>query len=78
MQRLLLLLPLFIALFLIHPLPGFCAGKVMSLIVSATLPPHVMAKSLSMMALSSANQLVQTQNVIRNNRSIRLVSIVVP
>jgi len=52
----------------------------MTLIVSATLPPHVMDNGNPGLTPLSNNavQLVQTQTVIRNNKSIVLTSIVVP
>jgi hypothetical protein len=52
----------------------------MSLVVSATLPEHAMANNNLSVTPFSNNpyQLVQTQIVIRNNKTISLTSIVVP
>jgi hypothetical protein len=72
------------ALTIVISLPAitaYCGGSgSMTLVVSATLPEHVMDNDISGAAPLSNNlvQLVQTQTVIRNNQSIRLVSIVVP
>ena len=63
----------------IQTVPAYC-GTSVSLIVSATLPEHVIANNnLSITPFSNnSNQLVQTQIVIKNNKSISLTSIVVP
>ena len=80
MLKLLILLVL-TTVFIMQSLPAYCAGtRVISLQVSATLPEHVMANSINGIPQFSDSpmQLVQTETVIRNNQSIRLVSIVVP
>jgi len=66
------------AVILIQTVPAYCGS--MSLEVSAIVPPHVMAYNSLNINPSSANpaQLVQTQTVIRNNKSVDLISIVVP
>lgn len=67
--------------FFLQIIPAYCqSGRTLTLLVSATLPEHVMmTNALEPNAFSNNPlQLVQTQTVIRNNKSIRLVSIVVP
>ena len=80
MYKCLILLALTIVLTL-PAITAYCGGlRSESLVVSATLPEHVMANDITAAAPISNNiiQLVQTQTVIRNNQSIRLVSIVAP
>jgi hypothetical protein len=51
----------------------------MSFQLSVTMPEHVIVNNTSVSPFSNnAYQLVQTQTVIRNNKTISLTSIVVP
>jgi hypothetical protein len=69
MQKLLFLSA--IAIFIIIQTgPAFCGvSRTETFQLSVTIPEHVMENN---------KQLVQTQTVIRDNKSIRLTSIVVP
>ena len=65
----------------IQTVPAYCGvSRTMTFQLSVTIPPHVIAnKALGLTAFSNnPNQLIQTQAVIRNNKSISLTSIVVP
>jgi hypothetical protein len=69
------------AIFLMQTIPAFCGvSKTMSFQISVTIPPHVIANGALGLSLISNHlyQIVQTQTIIRNNRSISLTSIVVP
>lgn len=79
MLKCLILLVLIVVFFTQTP-PAYCGSRSISLIVSATLPEHVMDIGTPGIApfLNNPNQLVQTEMVVRNNKSIRLTSIVVP
>ncbi|MBF0503465.1 MAG: hypothetical protein HQL14_00030 [Candidatus Omnitrophica bacterium] len=69
----------FIGLILIQTEPAFSAvTRTLTLLVSATLPEHIMTNSLNIAPISNTNQLIQTDTVIRNNKSVRLTTIVVP
>jgi len=71
-----------IAIFIIiQTEPVFCGvSKTATFRLSVTIPEHVMGNNnLSVSPLSNnSNQLVQTQTVVRDNKSISLTSIVVP
>ena len=80
MLKLLPLLVLTIVIFM-QVVPAYCGvSRTMSFQLSVTIPPHVIVNnSLNIIPFSNNHyQLVQTQTVIRNNKSIRLTSIVVP
>lgn len=80
MPKLLYLIALIIFLILQEE-PAFCgATRTMSFQISVTIPEHVMLNNDLNAAppASTPFQLVQTQTVIRNNRTISLTSIVVP
>ncbi len=73
----------------IQTVPAYCGGsKTMTFQISVTVPPHVIEtssfpttgqnRSNGALFSNNTNQLVQTQIVIRNNKSISLTSIVVP
>jgi len=78
MLKFLILLALTTVIF-IQTVPAYCGGS-RSLLVSATLPEHVMTNNNLERTSFSNNpyQLAQTQIVIRNNKTITLTSIVVP
>ncbi len=64
--------------FFLHAVPAYCgASRTMIFHLTATLPPHIMFNALSLLS-NNANQIVQTQIVLRNNKSVRLRTIVVP
>jgi hypothetical protein len=80
MQKLLILLAIVIFL-LIQSEPAFCgASRTTSFQISVTIPEHVIVNNNPVAASFSNNpyQLVQTQTVIRNNKTISLTSVVVP
>ncbi len=80
MLKFLILLVLTIVIFM-QTIPGLLRGsRTITLTVSATIPEHVMVNNNpgSTSFSNNPNQLVQTQTVIRNNKSISLTSIVVP
>jgi hypothetical protein len=61
--------------------PAYCGvSRTMTFNLSVTIPEHVIFNSGLRATPFSNNtyQLVQTETVIRNNKSIRLTSIVVP
>ncbi len=68
----------FLAVF--SAVPGYGATRSLSLIVSATLPEHVMDPGSTLLAPAAdkAIQMVQTQTMTRNHRSVVVTSIVVP
>jgi hypothetical protein len=76
MFKFLILLSAATVIFL-QTVPAYCAGRTMALVVSATLPEHVMSNNLNTFS-NNPNQLAQTQMVVRNNKNISLTSIVVP
>ena len=66
---------------LMQTVPSYCGvTKTTIFQISVIIPEHVMANNNHSVTPISKNtyQLVQTQTVIRNNKSIRLTSIVVP
>jgi len=68
-----------LALTILISLPAvnaYCAGS-MTLVVSATLPSHVMDNN-ALLQSNNADQLVQTQTIIKNNKSFVVTSIVLP
>ena len=80
MLKCLVLLTLTIITFM-QTLPAYCGvSRTETFQISVTIPPHVMANdALNVIPVSNnAFQLVQTQIVIRNNKTISLTSIVVP
>jgi hypothetical protein len=80
MQRFLKLFA--VAIFIIiQTEPGFCQiSKTTVFNISVTIPEHVISNNdLAISPVSNhLNQLIQTQTVIRNNKTISLTSIVVP
>ena len=80
MQKLLYLLA--IAIFIIiQTEPAYCGvSKSESFEISVTIPEHVISNNNSQANpfLNNTHQLVQTQTVIRDNKSITLTSVVVP
>jgi len=80
MFKLLTLLVLTIAIFM-QTAPAYCGvSRTMVFQLSVTIPEHVILNSGIAAAPFSNNpyQLIQTQMVVRNNRTISLTSIVVP
>lgn len=80
MFKLYILFILTIVIFM-QPVPAFCgATRTMTFQLSVTIPEHVIVNNNreSVPFSNNTNQLVQTQTVIRNNKTIRLTSIVVP
>ena len=80
MLKLFILLALTIVIF-IQTMPAYCGGSTtMVFHVSATMPEHIIINNNPGLTLDTSNpyQLVQTQIVMRNNRSVILTSIVVP
>ena len=77
-------LPILIALttvIFIQTMPAYCGvSRTMSFRLSVTIPEHVIFNNNPGVTPFSNNtyQIVQTQTVIRNNKSISLTSIVVP
>ena len=74
--------PILIALTIltfIQAVPAYCGvSRTMTFQLSVTIPEHVMSYKLGMTPFSNnVYQLVQTQTVIRNNKTIQLTSIVV-
>jgi hypothetical protein len=82
MLKLFILLALTIVFF-IQTAPAYCGvSKTVVFHITVTLPAHVMADNdLSLNPFSNKpyqNQIVQTQTVIRDSRTISLISVVVP
>ncbi len=80
MLRPFILLALTIVIF-IQTVPAYCgASKTTTFQLSVTIPEHVILNNNLEGTPFSNNlyQLVQTQTVIRNNKTISLTSIVVP
>ena len=80
MLKLLSLFALIIIIFM-QALPAYCGvTRTMVFHLSVTIPEHVISNNGLKTTSFSINpyQLVQTQTVLRNNKSISLISIVVP
>ena len=78
MLKLIVVLTSVALLICIQTLPAYSgATKTVTFQVSATLPEHVISNNINT-ALNSSSQLVQTQTVFRNNKTISLTTIVVP
>ncbi len=80
MLKFLILLTLTTVIF-IQTVPAYCGvSRTVTFQLSVTIPEHVIVNNNLNLSQFSNNpfQLVQTQTVIRNNRSISLTSIVVP
>jgi hypothetical protein len=80
MLKLLTTFILTIVLFILTPPAYSSVSRTMAFQLSVTIPEHVfLNNNLGNTALSTnAYQLAQTQTVIRNTKTIRLTSIVVP
>jgi hypothetical protein len=83
-EMLKLLIPAAVAIAIfIQAFPAYCGvSRTATFELSVTIPEHIVTNS-ALVASSFTNnpfqfQLIQTQIVMRNNKSIRLTSIVVP
>ena len=78
MLKLLSLFAVVTAIFM-QTVPAFCeVSRSTTFHLSVTIPEHVILNNLRAPLSNNTVQLVQTQTVIRNNKSISLTSIVVP